>query len=174
MCVCVCMCLQAPNDGHTLQRGGSLSQRRAQSDSLQSRLPITQHFGMVRWKLRLVRFRHRRVFHLFVSSLSLVLDDPLTNPLGQETALRPETSVTGEMNGRSRRRCLFCSNCHLCALGLRLEPSRLTLTSRRWPKKKGTIHFYVTQRRWIFWGRSLTLSAPAASTIAACCTEHAA
>ncbi|XP_040891544.1 DENN domain-containing protein 1B isoform X2 [Toxotes jaculatrix] len=36
------------NEEHTLQRGGSVSHRRAQSDCLQNRLPITQHFGMSR------------------------------------------------------------------------------------------------------------------------------
>ncbi|XP_047220752.1 DENN domain-containing protein 1B isoform X3 [Girardinichthys multiradiatus] len=36
-----------PED-HNLHRGGSMSHRRAQSDSLQSRLPITQHFGRSR------------------------------------------------------------------------------------------------------------------------------
>ncbi|XP_029991243.1 DENN domain-containing protein 1B isoform X2 [Sphaeramia orbicularis] len=36
------------NEEHTLQRGGSVSHRRAQSDSLQNRLPITHHFGMSR------------------------------------------------------------------------------------------------------------------------------
>ncbi|XP_041642220.1 DENN domain-containing protein 1B isoform X3 [Cheilinus undulatus] len=36
------------NEGHALQRGGSVSHRRAQSDCLQNRLPITQHFGMSR------------------------------------------------------------------------------------------------------------------------------
>nr|XP_046263111.1 DENN domain-containing protein 1B isoform X2 [Scatophagus argus] len=36
------------NEEHTLQRGGSVSHRRAQSDCLQNRLPITQHFGKSR------------------------------------------------------------------------------------------------------------------------------
>ncbi|MED6280988.1 hypothetical protein CHARACLAT_016766 [Characodon lateralis] len=36
-----------PED-HNLHRGGSMSHRRAQSDSLQSRLPITEHFGRSR------------------------------------------------------------------------------------------------------------------------------
>uniref|UniRef100_A0A3Q2P857 DENN domain containing 1C n=1 Tax=Fundulus heteroclitus TaxID=8078 RepID=A0A3Q2P857_FUNHE len=36
---------QVHHEDHNLQRGGSMSHRRAQSDSLQSRLPITQHFG---------------------------------------------------------------------------------------------------------------------------------
>ncbi|KAM4595069.1 DENN domain-containing protein 1B isoform 1-T1 [Fundulus diaphanus] len=36
------------HEDHNLQRGGSMSHRRAQSDSLQSRLPITQHFGKSR------------------------------------------------------------------------------------------------------------------------------
>ncbi|XP_026159437.1 DENN domain-containing protein 1C isoform X2 [Mastacembelus armatus] len=36
------------SDAHSLQRGGSVSHRRAQSDSLQNRLPITRHFGMSR------------------------------------------------------------------------------------------------------------------------------
>ncbi|KAM9857604.1 DENN domain-containing protein 1B [Aulostomus maculatus] len=36
------------SDKHTLQRGGSVSHRRAQSDCLQNRLPITQHFGTSR------------------------------------------------------------------------------------------------------------------------------
>lgn len=40
--------MQAHNEEHTLQRGGSVSHRRAQSDCLQNRLPITQHFGKVR------------------------------------------------------------------------------------------------------------------------------
>ncbi len=43
--VCV---MQPHNEEHTLQRGGSVSHRRAQSDCLQNRLPITQHFGKVR------------------------------------------------------------------------------------------------------------------------------
>ncbi|XP_035814535.2 DENN domain-containing protein 1B isoform X2 [Amphiprion ocellaris] len=33
------------NEEHKLQRGGSITHRRVQSDCLQSRLPITQHFG---------------------------------------------------------------------------------------------------------------------------------
>jgi len=50
VCVCVCVCeIQAHNEEHTLQRGGSVSHRRAQSDCLQNRLPITQHFGRVRY-----------------------------------------------------------------------------------------------------------------------------
>ncbi|XP_022611185.1 DENN domain-containing protein 1B-like isoform X1 [Seriola dumerili] len=36
------------DEEHTLQRGGSVSHRRARSDCLQNRLPITQHFGMSR------------------------------------------------------------------------------------------------------------------------------
>nr|XP_020508591.1 DENN domain-containing protein 1B-like isoform X2 [Labrus bergylta] len=36
------------SDDHFLERGGSMSHRRAKSDSLQNRLPITQHFGMSR------------------------------------------------------------------------------------------------------------------------------
>ncbi|XP_051240235.1 DENN domain-containing protein 1B isoform X2 [Dicentrarchus labrax] len=36
------------NEEHSLQRGGSVSHRRAQSDCLQNRLPITQHFGKSR------------------------------------------------------------------------------------------------------------------------------
>ncbi|XP_013876752.1 DENN domain-containing protein 1C [Austrofundulus limnaeus] len=36
------------NEGQILQRGGSMSHRRVQSDSLQNRLPITQHFGKSR------------------------------------------------------------------------------------------------------------------------------
>ncbi|XP_060905385.1 DENN domain-containing protein 1B isoform X2 [Labrus mixtus] len=36
------------SDDHSLQRGGSMSHRRAKSESLQNRLPITQHFGMSR------------------------------------------------------------------------------------------------------------------------------
>lgn len=47
LCVCVCV-MQAHNEEHSLQRGGSVSHRRAQSDCLQNRLPITQHFGKVR------------------------------------------------------------------------------------------------------------------------------
>ncbi|XP_006790826.1 DENN domain-containing protein 1B [Neolamprologus brichardi] len=36
------------DEEHSLQRGGSVSHRRAQSDCLQNRLPITQHFGRSR------------------------------------------------------------------------------------------------------------------------------
>ncbi|KAM7418859.1 hypothetical protein PAMA_016132 [Pampus argenteus] len=36
------------NEKNTLQRGGSVSHRRAQSDCLQNRMPITQHFGKSR------------------------------------------------------------------------------------------------------------------------------
>ncbi|XP_028257460.1 DENN domain-containing protein 1B isoform X2 [Parambassis ranga] len=40
---------KAHNEEHSPHhRGGSISHRRAQSDSLQNRLPITQHFGMSR------------------------------------------------------------------------------------------------------------------------------
>uniref|UniRef100_A0A8D2ZNG5 DENN domain containing 1C n=1 Tax=Scophthalmus maximus TaxID=52904 RepID=A0A8D2ZNG5_SCOMX len=39
---------KANNEAHSLQRGGSVSHRRAQSDCLQNRLPITPHFGMSR------------------------------------------------------------------------------------------------------------------------------
>ncbi|XP_068585014.1 DENN domain-containing protein 1B isoform X2 [Cebidichthys violaceus] len=39
---------KAHNEEHALQRGGSVSHRRAQSDCLQNRLPITQHFGRSR------------------------------------------------------------------------------------------------------------------------------
>ncbi|XP_056264643.1 DENN domain-containing protein 1B isoform X2 [Pseudoliparis swirei] len=39
---------KAHNEEHTLQRGGSVSHRRAQSDCLQNRLPITPHFGRSR------------------------------------------------------------------------------------------------------------------------------
>ncbi|XP_042340614.1 DENN domain-containing protein 1B isoform X2 [Plectropomus leopardus] len=47
---------KAHNEEHILQRGGSVSHRRAQSDCLQNRLPITQHFG---------RSRPRRPAHKF-------------------------------------------------------------------------------------------------------------
>ncbi|KAK9539844.1 hypothetical protein VZT92_002333 [Zoarces viviparus] len=39
---------KAHSDEHALQRGGSVTHRRAQSDCLQNRLPITQHFGRSR------------------------------------------------------------------------------------------------------------------------------
>ncbi|KAM7393943.1 hypothetical protein PAMP_020776 [Pampus punctatissimus] len=39
---------KAHNEKSILQRGGSVSHRRAQSDCLQNRLPITQHFGKSR------------------------------------------------------------------------------------------------------------------------------
>ncbi|TKS69012.1 DENN domain-containing protein 1B [Collichthys lucidus] len=39
---------KAHNEEHALQRGGSVSHRRAKSDCLQNRLPITQHFGKSR------------------------------------------------------------------------------------------------------------------------------
>ncbi|KAM9314712.1 DENN domain-containing protein 1B isoform 2-T2 [Pholidichthys leucotaenia] len=39
---------KASHDEHTLQRAGSVTHRRAQSDSLQNRLPIMHHFGMPR------------------------------------------------------------------------------------------------------------------------------
>ncbi|XP_068448544.1 DENN domain-containing protein 1B [Clinocottus analis] len=39
---------KAQNEEQALQRGGSVSHRRAQSDCLQNRLPITQHFGRSR------------------------------------------------------------------------------------------------------------------------------
>ncbi|KAM6940227.1 LOW QUALITY PROTEIN: DENN domain-containing protein 1B [Xenentodon cancila] len=39
---------KANSENHGLQRGGSVSHRRAQSDCLQNRLPITQHFGISR------------------------------------------------------------------------------------------------------------------------------
>lgn len=47
--------MQSHNEDEILQRGGSMSHRRVQSDSLQNRLPITQHFGKVRFYL----FRHQ-------------------------------------------------------------------------------------------------------------------
>lgn len=43
---------QAHKEEKPLHRGGSVSHRRAQSDCLQNRLPITQHFGKVRTNLR--------------------------------------------------------------------------------------------------------------------------
>ncbi|KAL6110378.1 dennd1c [Pungitius sinensis] len=39
---------KAHNEERSLQRGGSVSHRRAKSDCLQNRLPITQHFGRSR------------------------------------------------------------------------------------------------------------------------------
>lgn len=42
---------QAHREEKPLNRGGSVSHRRAQSDCLQDRLPITQHFGKVRTNL---------------------------------------------------------------------------------------------------------------------------
>ncbi|XP_055365216.1 DENN domain-containing protein 1B isoform X2 [Betta splendens] len=39
---------KAHSEEHKLHRGGSVSHRRAQSDCLQNRLPIMQHFGMSR------------------------------------------------------------------------------------------------------------------------------
>ncbi|XP_067353937.1 DENN domain-containing protein 1B isoform X2 [Channa argus] len=44
-------------DGQTLQRGGSVSHRRVQSDCLQNRMPITQHFGMSRPRRPILKFR---------------------------------------------------------------------------------------------------------------------
>ncbi|XP_040002074.1 DENN domain-containing protein 1B isoform X2 [Xiphias gladius] len=51
---------KAHNEEHTLQRGGSVSYRRAQSDCLQSRLPITEHFGMSRPRRPVHKFRTSR------------------------------------------------------------------------------------------------------------------
>ncbi|XP_019939279.2 DENN domain-containing protein 1B isoform X2 [Paralichthys olivaceus] len=51
---------KAHNEEHTLQRGGSVSHRRAQSDCLQDRLPITQHFGIPRPRRPVHRFRGPR------------------------------------------------------------------------------------------------------------------
>ncbi|XP_034452934.1 DENN domain-containing protein 1B isoform X2 [Hippoglossus hippoglossus] len=51
---------KAHNEEHTLQRGGSVAHRRAQSDCLQDRLPITQHFGKPRPRRPLLRFRSPR------------------------------------------------------------------------------------------------------------------
>lgn len=45
---------QVHGDEKALHRGGSVSHRRAQSDCLQNRLPITQHFGKVRTNLSFV------------------------------------------------------------------------------------------------------------------------
>lgn len=42
---------QAHKEEEPFHRGGSVSHRRAQSDCLQNRLPITQHFGRVRTHL---------------------------------------------------------------------------------------------------------------------------
>ncbi|XP_005805156.1 DENN domain-containing protein 1B-like isoform X1 [Xiphophorus maculatus] len=44
-----------------LQRAGSMSHRRVQSDSLQSRLPITQHFGKSRPRRPAQKFRDREI-----------------------------------------------------------------------------------------------------------------
>ncbi|XP_062244559.1 DENN domain-containing protein 1B isoform X2 [Platichthys flesus] len=48
------------NEDHTLQRGGSVAHRRGQSDCLQDRLPITQHFGKPRPRRPLHKFRSPR------------------------------------------------------------------------------------------------------------------
>ena len=66
---------------------------------------------------------------------------------------------------------LFCT---LCASEPSLGPRpSLTRSSRRM-RRRGKIHCCLTRRRWICSGRSLTRSAPAAPTSAACCTAHAA
>ncbi|XP_070683938.1 DENN domain-containing protein 1B isoform X2 [Pempheris klunzingeri] len=51
---------KAQNEEHTLQRGGSVSHRRAQSDCLQNRLPITEHFGMSRPRRPVHKYRAPR------------------------------------------------------------------------------------------------------------------
>ncbi|XP_060950251.1 DENN domain-containing protein 1B [Limanda limanda] len=51
---------KAHNEDHTLQRGGSVAHRRGQSDCLQDRLPITQHFGKPRPRRPLHKFRSPR------------------------------------------------------------------------------------------------------------------
>ncbi|CAB1425367.1 unnamed protein product [Pleuronectes platessa] len=51
---------KANNEDHTLQRGGSVAHRRGQSDCLQDRLPITQHFGKSRPRRPLHKFRSPR------------------------------------------------------------------------------------------------------------------
>ncbi|XP_037619834.1 DENN domain-containing protein 1C isoform X1 [Sebastes umbrosus] len=48
---------KAHNEDHALQRGGSVSHRRAQSDCLQNRLPITQHFGRSRPRRPVLKHR---------------------------------------------------------------------------------------------------------------------
>ncbi|KAM7008599.1 DENN domain-containing protein 1B isoform 2-T2 [Tautogolabrus adspersus] len=48
------------NEDHSLQRGGSMSHRRAKSDCLQNRLPITQHFGMSRPRRPVYKHRSPR------------------------------------------------------------------------------------------------------------------
>lgn len=59
--------MQAHNEEHTLQRGGSVSHRRAQSDCLQNRLPITQHFGKVRsdWAISRLHLIFCRSIHSY-------------------------------------------------------------------------------------------------------------
>lgn len=59
--------MQAHNEEHTLQRGGSVSHRRAQSDCLQNRLPITQHFGKVRsdWAISRLHLIFSRNIHSY-------------------------------------------------------------------------------------------------------------
>ncbi|XP_017281079.1 DENN domain-containing protein 1B isoform X2 [Kryptolebias marmoratus] len=47
------------NEDQILQRGGSMSHRHAQSDSLQNRLPITQHFGKSRPRRPVLKVRDR-------------------------------------------------------------------------------------------------------------------
>ncbi|KAM4750169.1 DENN domain-containing protein 1B [Anableps anableps] len=49
------------HEDRNLQRGGSMSHRRAQSDSLQSRLPITQHFGKSRPRRPVQKLRDKEI-----------------------------------------------------------------------------------------------------------------
>lgn len=49
------------HEDHNLQRGGSMSHRRAQSDSLQNRLPITQHFGKSRPRRPAQKLRDKEI-----------------------------------------------------------------------------------------------------------------
>ncbi|XP_043970382.1 DENN domain-containing protein 1B isoform X1 [Gambusia affinis] len=49
------------HEDHNLQRGGSMSHRRVQSDSLQNRLPITQHFGKSRPRRPAQKIRDREI-----------------------------------------------------------------------------------------------------------------
>nr|XP_043871932.1 DENN domain-containing protein 1B isoform X1 [Solea senegalensis] len=51
---------KAHNEDPTLHRVGSVSHRRAKSDCLQNRLPITQHFGMSRPRRPVHKSRHPR------------------------------------------------------------------------------------------------------------------
>lgn len=187
---------QTHKEEKALHRGGSVTHRRAQSDCLQNRLPITQHFGKVRTNVNTpVHAVFNMLLLLCLSSLfflTLVLT-MLSYSVHYCCMSVTSSSACSQTQG-CRRHAGWAR--HQWSLESVSENS-LTLwelfrvyftlcfnvsSDLQWGltpsfggmMKRGKIPCCMTRRRWICSGRFSTLSVHETFTSAALCTVHVA